>query len=324
MTPFIWNKRDFEVFGMICVLIFVPESQAADSLSGSAKPDGISYFQEPEMDFWKKPGPTIQEKTRSTLAVTPKVKPTVGSSPGPVLNASGVNPSSEFPWAKYLDPKNEEFFREGDYLPPAPFMEIARNPNDDNIALWFQYVDEKNKLLRRLQNKLTDYAKQHQENPNALARLKEQLKLPPELARQVQLNDAEVSQDLQNAAAKIDTGVHLSQDAKRFRLRLYFDSKCPHCIHMMDTVKALMNRGFFVELRQIDSDVKARKAIPFPVVSATPAELKQYKIQSVPVLLVGDLKAKTFFKVEGYQSEQAIFTALSQSTQTTQDPKGEN
>lgn len=322
MTPYIWSKRASKSFGMICVLIFLSESQAAEPVSGPERPDGISYFQEPEMDFWKKPGLPSKEGARTTAKVTPKVKPGVRSSSGPVLNASGSNPPSEFPWAKYLDPKNEEFFREGEYLPPAPFMEIARNPSDDNIALWFQYVEEKNKLLRRLQEKLTDYAKQHQENPNALARLKEQIKLPPELARQI--SNTDVNQALLNAAAKIDTGVTLNQDAKRFRLRLYFDSKCPHCVHMMETVKALMNRGFFVELRQIDSDIKARNKIPFPVVSATPADLKQYKIQSVPVLLVGDLKAKTFFKVEGYQTEQAVLSALSQSIQTSQVSQGEN
>ena len=55
----------------------------------------------------------------------------------------------EFQWTKYLDPNNKDFFREGDYTPPEPFMELVRNPTDQNIRMWFAYMDRKNELASR-------------------------------------------------------------------------------------------------------------------------------------------------------------------------------
>ena len=43
-----------------------------------------------------------------------------------------------------------EFFKEGDYSPPEPFMELARNPTDENIRMWFQYLDKKNWVFKYL------------------------------------------------------------------------------------------------------------------------------------------------------------------------------
>ena len=63
--------------------------------------------------------------------------------------------TQEFQWNKYLDPKNTEFFREGDYTPPEPFMELVRNPSDQNIRMWFAYMDRKNELAGRLSKRIT-------------------------------------------------------------------------------------------------------------------------------------------------------------------------
>ena len=195
---------------------------------------------------------------------------------------------------KYLDPKNDEFFREGDYLPPAPFMEIARDPSDENIDHWFKYLEAKNEITRRLQTKLSEYLAKHpSEAP---------ISSPSISVQQVDLPK-------------------IQSDAKRFRLRLYFDSKCPHCERMIGTLKALSQRGYLIELKQLDSNMEARGRIPFPVTDATATELKQYKIESVPLLLVGDLKARTFFKIQGYQSEESILNALAEfSSKQKGDP----
>jgi hypothetical protein len=79
---------------------------------------------------------------------------------------------------------------------------------------------------------------------------------------------------------------------------------------MLDTVKELSQMGFLVELRQIDQDLSIRARIPFPVTSASHQELKQYKIDGVPLLLVGDPSQGTFFKIQGYQSTHSVLQAL--------------
>ena len=62
-----------------------------------------------------------------------------------------------FPWANYLDPMNKEFFREGDYTPPEPFMEIVRDPSDRNLRMWFTYIEKKNALGERLARRVQEY-----------------------------------------------------------------------------------------------------------------------------------------------------------------------
>lgn len=171
-----------------------------------------------------------------------------------------------FPWDKYLDPGNKEFFKEGDYVPPEPFLELIRNPSDYNIKMWFQYQDKKNELSSRLEAKMKDYATK-QKKP------------------------------------EIKTGV----DTKNYVFRMYFDSKCPHCKKMFETLSDLRERGFFVEVRQIDS---GQVSIPFPVVRATKDELTQKDIKSVPLLLIGDLKRKVVYRLSGYQSTENVLSAI--------------
>ncbi|MGK5083501.1 hypothetical protein WDW37_09365 [Bdellovibrionota bacterium FG-1] len=253
----------------------------------------FSYFGEPDLDYWKQAAP--KGGATSTLgAVRPLAAPTKGAA------QPGVG---TFPWQKYSDPKNDEFFREGDYTPPAPFMEIARNPTDSNIENWFHYLETKNQLLHRLQEKLTAYAANHGQSlpPNMPA-------LPAAMVSAA----AEAPAAVARASARIGGAPAPRPDAKRFRLRLYFDSHCPHCEHMLSTtIRELSALGYWIELRQVDRDEAARAKIPFPVSPAPPEELKRYGIESVPVLLIGDIQKKSFFKMQGYQTAAAVLGALS-------------
>ena len=78
----------------------------------------FKYFEDSKLHFWPEQIPINQSEAAPKTAET-------------------------FQWKKYLDPKNEEFFKEGDYTPPAPFIEIARNPTDANIRNWFKYLETK-------------------------------------------------------------------------------------------------------------------------------------------------------------------------------------
>lgn len=247
----------------------------------------FSYFAKPELNFWKSTT-AAKDVTAAKSSTGPRVAP----------STTGKN---TFPWQKYLDPKHDEFFREGDYSPPAPFMEIARDPSDANIENWFRYLELKNQLLHRLQDKLTAYATSH---PKSL----------PALPSALVVDTADAPAIVAKAATQLGSSVAPRPDTKKFRLRLYFDSHCPHCEHMIaTTLRELAGLGYWIELRQVDRDASVRARIPFPVTSATPQELKQYGIESVPVLLVGDLKARSFFKMQGDQSAAAVVAALGQS-----------
>jgi len=189
-----------------------------------------------------------------------------------------------FPWPTYLDPKNKEFFREGDYTPPEPFMELVRNPSDENLKMWFSYVDRKNELAGKLQERMTEYLAKHGTS------------VPPE-------------QKKVTAALKVSTQ---PIDPRRYRLRMYFNTSCPHCQKMFLTLADLQAQGFFVEARQLDRNGQVNSKLPFPSELASPDEIAQKNIQSVPLLLIGDLKRKLVYRLSGFQPADAVLNAIRQ------------
>ena len=187
---------------------------------------------------------------------------------------------SGFQWNKYLDPKNQEFFREGDYTPPEPFMELVRNPTDQNIRMWFAYMDRKNELASRLAKRMEEYA---QANGAAIPK--------------------EAKEKIVQTAHQIPTP---ADDFERFRFRMYFDSQCPHCKRMFETLNDLQDRGYFVEARQIDKGPLDQIRSHVPVVTANANEIKQYNVTSVPLLLIGDLKNKKVYRQSGFMTPEQI------------------
>lgn len=190
-----------------------------------------------------------------------------------------------FDWNKALDPKNDEFFKEGDYTPPKPFMEVARNPSDENIRLWNAYIEKKNLLASRLDARIREF--------NASRSGVEQPPLP-----------------LRSEPKHTEGSPQKKLETSRYQFRLYFDSECPHCKKMMFTMKELAESGFSVEAKQVDDKQISARGLPFAVTKASENEVKGHGISSVPFLLVGDLKKKTVYKMSGFKSVSSIFEEM--------------
>ncbi|MGE4233057.1 MAG: hypothetical protein AB7F43_06990 [Bacteriovoracia bacterium] len=232
---------------------------------------GFDYFGS-QIDYWN--------KNPKKDPITEVVKPAPPSTPT-------VTKDEKFDWNKYLDPKNKDFFKEGDYTPPEPFMEVVRNPSDSNLKNWFTYIDKKNDLVRKMQERVEEYARKN-------------AKLPPE-----------VKALLAQRSAELPT---YSPDVKRYRFRLYFDSKCPACKQMLGTLAAIQERGYSVEAHQIDNDRRATERLPFPVLPASKSDLDEKEIKAVPVLYVGDMTQKRLYRFRGTQELGDIFEALKNGT----------
>lgn len=100
-------------------------------------------------------------------------------------------------------------------------------------------------------------------------------------------------------------------DPSRFRVRMYFDSKCIHCKKMFNTLLELQNRGVYVEALQIDDGLFKKSQFPLPIQRATKAEIKKHNIKSVPFTLIADLKKKVLYPaIHGFQSVGKITTLL--------------
>lgn len=229
-------------------ILFCPQTYAFD------------YFGN-RIDYWGSEKP-------STEANSPQSKP---------------KGNSKFDWDTYSNPENPEFFKEGNHVPPEPFMELARNPTDENIKNWMEMIETKNKLMKRLHSHMADYIKRNGD------------KLKPEEKSVLIGKTNEIPQ--------------VPADVNRFRFRLYFDSSCPHCERMMVTIKDLQGMGYYVEARQID---RRKPTYPIPVAStlASEQEVKARKIQSWPVLFVGDTAKQLVYRIQGYQDTQTILGVL--------------
>ena len=192
----------------------------------------------------------------------------------------------KFPWKAYQNPENKEFFKEGDYTPPEPFMEIARNPTDENIKQWFEYIKKKNDVAARLQTRMQEYMAK---NMDSLPTPTQDLPISSE-PRTVAVNNV-----LQTKKAR------LKPDPERFRIRMYFDSNCPHCRKMFGVLKQFAEQGFKVEALQVDEGAVAQDEKVIPIGKADPKEVKKHGIQGVPFLLIADMKRHALLPgVQGY------------------------
>jgi thiol-disulfide isomerase/thioredoxin len=189
---------------------------------------------------------------------------------------------ASFNWSKYLDPKNDEFFKEGDYTPPKPFMELARNPSDKNISNWITYNKKKNALNQRLQLRMREYLTQTNQ-------------LSPKVVEVIKSHS---------------TNENTKFDPSRYRIRMFFDSKCPHCKRMFQTLASLQEQGIYVEALQTDELNISKSSFPIPVRKASKDEIKKHNITAVPITLIADLKKKVLYPpVRGFQSLNSM-TAL--------------
>lgn len=199
-----------------------------------------------------------------------------------------------FPWKTYLDPKNREFFKEGDYTPPEPFMEVARNPSDDNIKNWFDFMQKKNDLADRLQVRMQEYLAKNGSLPAAA-----QLSVP-------------THQSMANTKSQ-----PVPVEPGRFKIRMYFDSQCPHCRRMFQVLQRLKTEGFQVEAMQIDAGAVPLEEKVVPIGRGSLADLKSHGGSAVPYLLIADLKRKALLPgVQGYHEYEEVIDLLRVASKT--------
>ncbi len=250
-----------QIFSLILMFCFSAQVFAADKLQ---------YF-ESKIDFW---GEKTNAPETKVATITPKEKS-----------------DEKFPWKTYLDPKNKEFFKEGDYTPPEPFMEVARNPSDENIKQWFELMAKKNDLQTRLQARMQEYMVKNGSLKDPNPTVSEATPKPPVLP----------------SKKEPDVAV----DPTRFKVRMYFESTCPHCRRMFGVLKQLQASGFVVEALQVDRGVVPDEEKIVSIARADPTDLKKHNISGVPFLLVADSKRKALLPaIQGYHSLEEILRML--------------
>ncbi len=177
----------------------------------------INFFNS-EIDFWS------NQKSKKTKVVNKSKK--------------------EFDWEKYKNVENDEFFKEGNHIPPKPFMEVARRPTESNIKNWLEYIQNKNDIQRRFLTALRKYKSSMNLEPKAIQVLEQ---------KETQLLPVPLTQ-------------------KKISVTTYFLTTCPACKRMFKTLEALQKKGVYVEAIQIDSDKEMKRGVSVPVYKANKKE----------------------------------------------------
>ncbi|MBT4790553.1 MAG: hypothetical protein HON90_03200 [Halobacteriovoraceae bacterium] len=159
---------------------------------------------------------------------------------------------------------------------------MARNPTDSNISNWIAYNKKKNSLNQRLQTRMKEYL----------------------------TKNSGLTSDVKRIIKEKSVNTNTQFDPSRYRIRMYFDSNCPHCKRMFNTLLTLQSRGIYVEALQTDDAQVKRSRYPIPTRKASKQEIKKQNIKAVPFTLIADLKKKILYPpIQGFQSVEAM-TAL--------------
>ena len=247
---------------------FLALVSSALSFGSAARAEDLTFFEQ-GINYWHAP---VAEKASVSAKPTAKAEASV---------------SQPFDWHKYLNSERNEFFKEGDYTPPEPFMEVARRPTDENLARWFEYVEMKNALAQRLGARMEDFVKQH--------------------GGSMQANQVSAQ-----SHPPIPQPVRETGKDSQLHVRMYFDSTCPHCRKMFGTLAELQERGYLVDARQVDNGPLIGIPPGIAVHQASPEELKIWDIKSVPVVLINDGRRKKIFRQVGYAGADEIIQKLGQ------------
>lgn len=200
--------------------------------------------------------------------------------PRPVPEKTIEQPkTSKFSWSEQLDIEKDQFFKEGDYTPPAPFIEALRRPTKENILNFEKWQAMRNLLLQRYETARAQYVQQNG------------VTMPKAQAQVTNVDE---------------------QDIEKYHYVFYFESTCPSCHAMFQTINEMVQRGVYVEAVRVDKNSNEVQGLNIPWTFANPEELKKLNLKAVPVLVAIDEKTKKAYQMTGRKSIKQILQVISQ------------
>lgn len=182
-----------------------------------------------------------------------------------------------FSWSDQLNIDNDQFFKEGDYMPPAPLVEALRRPTKENILNFEKWQEKRNLLLQRY-----------------------------ELARLQYVSKSGVTMPkAETTVLNVD-----ERDLEKFRYIFYFESTCPSCHAMFETINQMVERGVYVEAIRVDKGEGEVKGLNLPWSYANKEEIKKMNLKAVPVLVAIDEKTQKAYQMVGRKSIREILQVI--------------
>jgi glutaredoxin len=237
--------------------------------------DEVNFFDSNEINYWGNEKKEDKQNTPNKI--------------GKLTKAVKEEKGKKFSWKSHLNVEDDDFFKEGQHLPPAPLMEVARRPTDKNITNYLKYFGMKNLIKARMQNAIESYIKRN--NSTGKKKL-----------------TAESKSYLKHKAKEFKGHV---DGREKIQFTMYFRATCPHCKRMFKTLEELGNLGFIVEAIQTDKvPLKERYAIP---ISDAKKEdmiyLKSMGVKGVPYTLIR-VGSEKQYSLKGYRSTSEVMSLL--------------
>lgn len=244
------------------------------NMMAKAKSD-VSFFENDEINYW--------DNEKKEEKVIPKKQT------GQPVKVAKSKENEKFSWKNHLNVENDEFFKEGKHVPPAPLMEVARRPTDKNIKNYLKYFGMKNFIKTRMQNAIESYIKRNNSTGSKKLTLE--------------------SKNYLMAKAKEFKG-HVD-GREKIQFTMYFRATCPHCKRMFKTLEELGKMGFLVQAIQMDKvPLKQKYAVPISDAEKRDMDyLKSMGVKGVPYTLVRIQDGKQY-SLKGFRSTNEVLSLL--------------
>ena len=154
------------------------------------------FYETEEINWWKQTESKVEKVEEAEAKSVKKTKE-----------------KSAFNWDAYLNTESDEFYRNGDKMPPRPVIEAMKNQTDENIENYMKWQNKRTNMAMKFSKKIQSYVVKNQKE-------NKRIKTP---------------------------------SLRRYRFQYYFDSTCPNCKKMSSTVIGLDRSGFDVEAVQLDT-----------------------------------------------------------------------
>jgi len=201
----------------------------------------------------------------------------------PVQKTPPSQKTKPFSWNDQLDVEKDQFFKEGDYMPPAPLIEALRRPTKENILNFEKWQQMRNVLLARYESARLQYTS------------KTGVNIPRAVGPSTNLDE---------------------KDLEKYHYVFYFDSTCSACHGMFQTINQMVQRGVYVEAVRMDNKDGEVKGLDIPWRIAEPDELKNFISKPVPILVAIDEKTKRAYQMTGRKTIREILQVIQQGSKT--------
>lgn len=194
-------------------------------------------------------------------------------------------------WQKLLNPKTDDFWREGNHVPDAGFVIFAKNPTKENAKFWLMRNELKAKRMEQMLP-LLEQAQMELIKAGLMEDRYDVLKKGRALAPK-------------NSTIKVDLG---NSGLQSLTFYFIYSPDCPHCQRLATTIQSLPNVH---PLQATQSGLKSWPGLPASRYATKETLATYVKDGRVPVLIVHDRESNNVQILKGAVSRETILLAAS-------------